>query len=149
MVAGGNDTVVYQNDPSAVSVNLALGTAADGYGTTDTLISIENVSGSSFNDTLIGDNNTNSLIGGPGNDILNGAGGTDLANYFSSPAGVTVDLAHGTAADGFGTTDTLISIENVSGSNFDDTFIGDNNNNFFTGGAGNDSEEQYVTSSRC
>ena len=36
-------------------VDLSLGTASDGHGFTDTLISIENVAGTTFNDMLTGD----------------------------------------------------------------------------------------------
>jgi len=38
---------------------------------------IENVTGSSFDDTLLGNELSNSLIGNAGNDILNGGAGTD------------------------------------------------------------------------
>jgi Ca2+-binding RTX toxin-like protein len=53
---------------AGVVVNLATGTASDGYGGTDTLSGIENVRGSTFNDTLTGDANANWLEGGVGND---------------------------------------------------------------------------------
>jgi Ca2+-binding RTX toxin-like protein len=133
-----NDVAVYQDSPSGVAVNLAIGTASDGFGTTDTLINIEAISGSAFADSLVGDANNNTLIGVAGNDTLDG-GGFDTANYFNSPAGIVANIALGTASDGFGGTDTLISIENIFGSPFADMITGDaNNNNFLTGGAGND-----------
>jgi Ca2+-binding RTX toxin-like protein len=119
-------------------VNIGLGTAADGYGYTDTLVSIENVFGSNFADTIIGDANNNSLTGAVGNDFLDGSAGTDTAIYGLAPSGIVVNLGLGTAADGYGTTDTIVNIENVFGSNFADTIIGDANNNSLTGGAGND-----------
>ena len=136
----GNDSASYSTSPVGVTINLTLGTVPDGFGTTDTLISIENITGSNFDDILIGNNSSNSFTGGAGNDTLNGGNGNenDSASYSNSPTGATVDLTLGTAADGFGTTDTLISIENVFGSNFDDIFIGNNKSNSFTGGAGND-----------
>ena len=42
----GIDTVDYSTDPNAVTVNLLTGIATDGFGGTDTLISIENANGS-------------------------------------------------------------------------------------------------------
>ena len=43
----------------------------------DTYVSIENLSGSNFNDTLYGSNGANAISGGNGNDILIGYGGND------------------------------------------------------------------------
>jgi Ca2+-binding RTX toxin-like protein len=43
----------------------------------DTFVSIENVYGSLFDDTIIGDNANNRLVGNDGNDTLSGAGGID------------------------------------------------------------------------
>lgn len=117
---------------------------------TDTLVSIENLIGSDGGDKLTGDNNANTLNGGKGADTLIGLGGgdtliggdgTDLADYGASAAGVTVDLTAGTGAGGDATDDTLISIENVNGSQQDDTLIGSDANNFFTGNLGNDTIE--------
>jgi serralysin len=50
----------------------------DGDGGSDTLASIENVTGSAFNDTLIGDASANILSGGNGIDRLNGRDGDDI-----------------------------------------------------------------------
>jgi Ca2+-binding RTX toxin-like protein len=43
----------------------------------DTLINIENLTGSSFNDTLIGNGGANTIVGGDGNDTINAGGGVD------------------------------------------------------------------------
>ena len=50
----------------------------DGDGATDTFTSIEDLIGSNFNDTLIGDGNANILMGGVGADLLLGFGGDDI-----------------------------------------------------------------------
>lgn len=62
----------------------------------------------------------------------------DTADYSTSSAGVTVDLATGKGTGGDAQGDTLISMEKVVGSAYDDTLTGDKNNNWFTGGAGKD-----------
>jgi Ca2+-binding RTX toxin-like protein len=47
----------------------------------DTLSGIENVTGTAFNDALLGNAGANVLEGGPGNDILRGGGGGDTFVY--------------------------------------------------------------------
>ena len=69
------------------------------------------------------------LDGGAGDDTLDGAAGTDLVTYEDDPAGVIVNLAQGTATDGWGDTDTLRNIEQVKGSGFDDELTGDDGDN--------------------
>lgn len=79
----GNDTLLgdkgfdwasYSDAASAVTVDLALGTASGGSGD-DALSGIEAVIGSKFGDTLMGDANDNTLKGGAGNDMLDGKDG--------------------------------------------------------------------------
>ncbi len=63
----------------ALTANLALTTTqATGGSGNDTLLNIENLIGSSFNDRLTGNSGNNVLNGGLGNDILNGGSGRDL-----------------------------------------------------------------------
>jgi len=102
-----------------------------------TLANIENVIGSNFDDTLIGDANDNVIDGGFGNDTIDGGDGIDTIAFDVFNQSVTVNLEEGTALSGEDT-DTLVNIENVRGSNFDDTLIGDANDNVFRGGLGND-----------
>ena len=73
----GNDTASYQAATKAVLVDLSKHSASGGDGN-DTLVSIENVIGSSSNDTLIGDGGSNVLHGGAGNDTLYGGAGNDF-----------------------------------------------------------------------
>ncbi len=98
----------------------------------------DGVTGTEGDDELQGLGGNDALDGGAGNDILDGGPGTDTAVYQFDPAGVTVDLDSGTATDGFGDTDTLISIENVIGSEFDDALSGDGGANSLTGRDGDD-----------
>ncbi|MED5462621.1 MAG: calcium-binding protein, partial [Pseudomonadota bacterium] len=138
-------------------------TASDGWGDTDTLISIERVYGSNYgDDVLTGTDADNSfdgqagddqlfglgggdwLEGGAGNDIIDGGEGNDYANYRYDPSGVTVDLSQEnengevTVTDGFGDTDTLISIEKIAGTAYADTLTGSDGNNYLRGYAGDD-----------
>ncbi|MBM3616331.1 MAG: hypothetical protein FJX28_13155, partial [Alphaproteobacteria bacterium] len=142
----GIDTADYSASGAGVDVALtgALGLGGDAAG--DSLSGIENLTGSSLNDTLTGDGAANILDGGAGNDLLQsglgadtlrGGIGNDTATYAAATAGVSVNLATG-ATGGFATGDTLDSIENLVGSGFDDTLSGDAGANLLDGGAGND-----------
>jgi Ca2+-binding RTX toxin-like protein len=95
--------------------------------------------GKAGDDTLKGGEGGDELDGGAGSDVLNGGtgSGVDTADYRSFSNGVNVNLVLGSADDGTGI-DTLISIENVDGTSFRDTIIGDQGGNFLTGQAGSD-----------
>jgi len=135
---GGIDTADYTAAPSGIVMSLTAGGGSNGYGGTDTLIGIENLIGSAAGDTLTGDGNDNTLAGLGGNNILDGAAGSDTVDYSSSPTAVSVNLLAGTASNGYGGTDTLTNIENINGSQFNDTLTGDAADNIIRGGSGND-----------
>ncbi len=88
----------------------------------------------------------NDIINQPGDgiDVIDGGTGIDTINYSGnlfnqSPAGIDVDLDAGVENDdGFGNTGTIIDVENVTGTNFDDTINGDNSDNVLNGLGGND-----------
>ncbi|WP_281172851.1 calcium-binding protein [Roseicyclus elongatus] len=139
--AGDGDVVLYllETGANGVNVNLGTGIATDSHGDTDTLIGIERVGGTNQADTLLGDGNDNVFVGAAGADFIDGAGGEDQVTYDQDSSGVSVDLGTGLAVDGSGSTDTLQGIENVEGSEFDDTLIGDGGDNRIIGRQGNDS----------
>lgn len=92
------------------------------------------------NDTAYGGAGSESFAGGAGDDVLHGGAGADTADYAEATAGVTVDLNKVTAqsiAGGQGS-DTLIDIENLVGSAFNDTLIGSAADNALEGGDGAD-----------
>jgi Ca2+-binding RTX toxin-like protein len=148
-----HETIVSENPiPTDTEPNFTInpGTAKDGFGTTDTLKNLENIIGSQFDDVLIGNNQNNRiqaadgsdvLIGNAGNDILEGGNGSDTVSYRRDPNAVKVSLEDNFAEDGFGGKDNLSSIENVIGSEFNDTVIGDANDNTIFAGSGNDTVE--------
>lgn len=143
-----------------INVNMALGKIIDCWGFTDTIIGVEAVHGSRFNDIFRGSVEKDEFAGLRGRDVMNGGANSDLVVYdfdFDNGGsnGVYVDLqtsvvrgvVKGYATDGFGQRDTLISIENVNGTRFDDTLIGsrsanrlrgDEGDDTMTGGGGND-----------
>ena len=97
-----------------------------------------NGTGNALDNVIIGNSGNNILAGLGGADTLDGGAGTDTASYAASSSGVTVSLAAGTASGGDAQGDTLISIENLTGSGFNDTLEGNGANNVLNGGAGTD-----------
>ena len=164
----GFDFVSYANILSGVTVSLALSTSQNtGGGGHDTLLHLEGIIGSGFadsltgsaaadtllggqgddliyggtgNDSLDGGNGNDTLDGGSGADTLNGGAGIDTAAYVDAGSAVTVDLnLQGAPQNTIGASnDTLLSIENLTGSNFADHLTGDGGVNVLIGGAGND-----------
>lgn len=112
----GESYIVFGIAPTA-SVTL-VGSAAD-----------QTINGGSFDDVLSG-------LGGA--DTLNGASGKDTATYAAATSGVNVYLQYTGIDTGGAGIDTLISIENLTGSAFNDRLIGDASDNVLTGGAGDD-----------
>ena len=88
---------------------------------------------------MIGNAGNDTLDGGAGNDTLTGGDGTDTVSYANSISAVTVSLAltTGQVTGGAGV-DTLFTIENLTGSGFNDVLTGNSNANTIYGGAGND-----------
>jgi Ca2+-binding RTX toxin-like protein len=128
--AGGIDTASYAAARTGVVVGLDRSGAQSTGAGIDTLVAVENLTGSSYNDTLHGSASTN---------VLNGGAGIDTLSYARAGAAVTVSLALTTAqATGGGGTDTLAAFENLSGSAFADRLTGSSVNNVIDGGLGND-----------
>jgi Ca2+-binding RTX toxin-like protein len=150
----GIDTVSYADSEEAVLASVNGGLSGDALG--DVLTSIENLTGSAFDDTLAaagsdginvlsGAAGDDRLKGGGGADTLNGGSGIDTASYFGADTGVLVDLALGRGFRGLGEVvvgdaegDVLTSVENLEGSDFNDTLLGDSGANVLLGRDGND-----------
>ena len=74
-----------------------------------------------------------------GDNTFTGMGGFVRIDYRTATSGITVNMATGTTTDnGFGGTDTFTNIQEIRGSNHDDTMLGDADNNRFYGLGGDD-----------
>ena len=147
------EAVIFNKAPDGTGAFIGEGGDAEG----DRLVSIEYIIGSNFNDilrgnpgvgnTLEGRSGNDALFGGSANDFLlggiggdhmEGGAGTDGTSYLSSFGGVTIDLQFNVATGGDADGDTLIGMEDVQGSMFDDALYGNNSANRFDGWYGAD-----------
>ncbi|AUY36267.1 retention module-containing protein [Pseudomonas soli] len=135
----------------AVDITYQAGNTLTGTGGDDVLLAgagDTTLNGGAGNDVLVAGAGNNSLhggdgddllIGGPGNDLLDGGAGNDTASYAKATVGVTVDLGHVGQQNTVGAgLDTLSGIENLIGSDYNDTLTGNDGDNLLNGGAGND-----------
>ena len=135
----GNDTVNYRASTGWVLVDLLNGTN-DGDALDDTLVSIENATGTDYGDELSGTNGANVLDGGAGADILVGRLGNDI--YFVDDFGDSVTELSGEGTDEVRTTvdyalgDHVEKLRYLGTANFAGT--GNSLNNDIYGGAGDD-----------
>ncbi|MEQ1955197.1 calcium-binding protein [Mesorhizobium sp. CN2-181] len=116
----GIDIASYEDATVGVIINLLNGTIGGGNANGDILSGFESLRGSSFGDTLTGDNTENGFQGGNGDDILSGLGGKD-----------TIDGGAG--------------IDTLSGGDQDDVLIGGAGADILNGDAGFDAAD-YSTS---
>ncbi|WP_217312881.1 beta strand repeat-containing protein [Richelia sinica] len=96
------------------------------------------IKGDSGNNNLRGEGGNDTLTGGAASDVLNGGTGIDTVSYLGSTSGVTVNLATGIGSGGDAAGDSFASLENATGSGFNDNLTGNTLNNILNGGAGND-----------
>jgi Ca2+-binding RTX toxin-like protein len=151
---GGTDTVSYANAATGVMVGLTGGVGALG-AAGDILTNVENLTGSAFDDVLIGSSAVNIIEGGDGDDFIDGGAGADRLSggantafgdgvgYLGSSVGVTVNLALTTAqiSAGDASGDILSGFENLEGSSHADTLLGDAGDNLIRGHQGDDTIE--------
>ena len=109
-----------------------------GDNTLDGAAGLDTLLGNGGNDTLLGGSHNDLLNGGAGNDTMNGGTQNDTVSYDGATAGVTVALIAGAQATGGSGSDTLVGIENLTGSSHGDTLTGNNAVNVLIGGNGND-----------
>ncbi len=126
------DTLSYVGSTAGVSVNLATNTVSGGDAIGDTIVNFENVTGSSFNDTLTGSSGNNILDGGVGNDSINGGDGIDT--IYGGAGNDTVDGGNGDDRIYLGDGDDYLNITSLG----NDTFYGGNGNDYIYGYTGNE-----------
>jgi len=172
LIHGNGETLLYffgggsvNRVTDSVYVNLGLGVAHSLNGApeddlanigVDTFTGVNAVVGSRFDDVLIGSDSARAerFDGGEGSDTIDGGGGAhDRYQIETPPFGIIVDISSpvGFAKlvfdDGSFETDTLVNIEEISATEFDDDItlsdvdnvaIGENGNDVIRGLAGND-----------
>ena len=100
--------------------------------------------GGGGHDKLYGGNGNDTLYSDGGASDMNGGAGVDTADFSGNSTGVHVDLGIGfvTYAGQFTIPSLerfdLVDIENLNGSNFNDSLVGDAGNNVLRGNQGND-----------
>jgi Ca2+-binding RTX toxin-like protein len=97
-----------------------------------------NGTGNALDNAITGNGGANILARLGGADILDGGAGVDTVTYAASSAGVNVSLMTSAGSGGDVEGDTLINIEKLTGSAFDDTLEGDGAANVLNGGTGID-----------
>ena len=160
----GFDTVSYANATSGVTVNFGDWSLNTGFAKDDVYYYVEYLTGSSFNDNLTGGGD-GAIMGGSGNDVitdgarlfgedgndtlaggsyLSGGSGTDTVSYAWATARIVASLANESTNRGEAAGDRYSSIENLTGSEFDDDVYGSNGANTIQGGAGDDTVKGYA-----
>ena len=150
-IAGSNNefvTYAYDADYGAtqgVIVDLAAGTATDGFGGHDTLVNVHSLHGSNLDDRITGSSGDDFVQALAGDDHIDGGVGWDTVDYsadifFGASAAdhIVADVAAGTVDGTFSGHDTVVNIEAVGGTQGDDTLLGDDNDNYLGGNEGSD-----------
>lgn len=114
----------------------------------DYINGFEEISGTGYSDLFYSGNNNVTLHGGNGDDafycegtgacLFDGGAGTDLLSYQYWGTGVYINFTNIDYAIRDNHTDWLVNIENVTGSNMNDTIFCDEQNNIIDGGSGDD-----------
>jgi hypothetical protein len=103
----GSNTVTFATSAAAVSVNLQTNQNTGGWAQGDTIVNVEAVDGSAYDDVLVagfvsttlnGGAGNDTLVGGPGDDILTGGSGADT--FAIAPGGGHDTITDFTPADG-------------------------------------------------
>ena len=97
----------------------------------------DTITGLGGDDNLQGQDGNDTLDGGAGNDTLNGGNGTDTVTYANATEGMFGSVFSMQNTSG-SETDTLISIENLIGSEFNDQLVGSSGANTLEGRGGQD-----------
>ena len=167
MMVGGNgfDTIAYSGATARITLDMIYTGLNTGEAAGDYYTTIEAITGTSFDDSLAGNDMADVFSGGDGNDAMFGRGGgdkllggngndtllgmlgadwleggdgSDTVSYAMATTYVVADLIapHFNTNEAMG--DGYISIENFVGSSFGDLLLGNDLGNIIIGGAGGD-----------
>lgn len=161
----GRDRAAYWQATTALRIDLLVAANNTGEAAGDVYTSVEDLQGSIYDDAVLGNNADNrlygndgvdeihgrngddSLYGGDGDDILlggvggdrlDGGAGIDRVAFWTSNAGITLDLATPSVNAGDAAGDTFVSIEDVQGTAEKDNLRGNEGANRIWGGDGRD-----------
>jgi Ca2+-binding RTX toxin-like protein len=149
MMGGAGNDVYYVDNTGDQVIETTTATSGIDAGGTDLVISSVSYTLGDYVESLrldtsnaanaTGNSLSNSLYAGAGDNILDGGAGNDNLSYYYATSGVTVNLgitaSQNTIGSGF---DTILNMENLIGSNYNDNFIGNSGDNILVGGKGND-----------
>lgn len=116
-------------------------------GESDLIRQVQNITLGDGDDDITGDSNDNYIIGGDGNDVLDGGtgddtldggDGTDTVSFISGGSGLTVNLGTGGTINVGSGDKTLIDIESITATNFDDVITAVGGENTLNGADGAD-----------
>ncbi len=166
--AGTRDRVIYSDSTAGLRVDLLSPAANTGIAAGDIFVGIEDLYGSNYSDSLLGNSGANviwgangsdviygrdgsdTIYGGNGNDVLfggagadrldGGAGSRDRVAYSDSATGLRVDLLSPAANTGIAAGDIFVGIEDLYGSNYSDSLLGNSGANVIWGANGQRSD---------
>lgn len=126
-----------------LNANLSTGIIVGPDGNIDTVVRIENIRGTFLDDVMVGNASDNEFHGMHGNDSFDGLGGFDLVTYENErfqggTEGIVARMGPGIVQDSFGNIDTLVRIEGVEGTDFDDRFFDSARDDYMEGDGGAD-----------
>ena len=125
--------IIYETITSISGVSLVDYSSALGAGNRAAFALVFNAA-----DTLNGFSGNDFFVGGPGGDTFTGGTGIDTVSYDNALVGVRADLFNPATNTNDAAGDIYNSIENLIGSDFNDTLVGNSQANVLTGGLGND-----------
>ena len=128
-VGGGNDEVRVSYKDHTLAANVERLT----YTGTGSFTGV----GNAIDNIITGGNGNDLLYGGGGADQFIGGGGMDTVSYDDSTVGVSINLKTGIST-GIATGDTYNSIEAITGSKYNDIFVGNSAALALNGGTGLD-----------
>ena len=140
LLGGDGDDALYGEDGDDLINSGAGNDTVDGGNGSDRMFGLAGddiLNGGDGDDQLFGGDGNDTLVGGAGADFLNGGAGTDTVSYLLAVSAIALNLNFGgTLGDATG--DNYISIEQVFGSNFNDTIIGSSSDDVLHGEGGDD-----------